>query len=89
MTDQAFGSILWIFLATVGELVSSIWFKANRGLQQFCVVSSIYSGWTRIWLVFQVDGGEQLEDEGTIWNEKKSFKLVTDQVIVIIYQTCC
>ena len=51
------GNILWNFLATVAEFVSSLWCKANPDLQQFYVVCSIYSEWTRMWLVFKVSNG--------------------------------
>ena len=87
MTDQAFGNILWNFLAIVGELVSSIWFKANQGLQKFCVVCSNLLRMNSNLVGIQSEWREQLEDEGTTLKWKKSFKLVTDQVIVIIYQT--
>ena len=52
-----------IFLVTVAEFVSSLWSKAHWELQQFCVVFSVYSGWTRIWSVFKVSNGRGLEDQ--------------------------
>ena len=56
------------FLVTVAELVSSLWSKANRDLQQFCVVSSIYSGRTRIWSVLKVSNGSGWSMKVLLWN---------------------
>ena len=68
MTDQVFGNILWNVLVTVAKFVSSLWSKAHRELQQFCVVFMMNSNLVGI----QSEKRERLEDEGTTLKWKKN-----------------
>ena len=88
MTDQTFGNILWNFLATVSEFMSSLWSKANRDLQHFAqypafAQDELKFGWYSKWVTGAVRGSRCYSEM-----KKKSFKLVTNQILVIICQAC-
>ena len=84
MTDQAIGNIIWNVFGNGGRICEQFMVQGPSGATAILhVVFRMNSNLVGI----QSEQREWLEDEGTTLKWKKSFKLVADQVLVIICQT--